>query len=218
MERGRELGLDGFRFYFLGRGGVLGDVEPAVVASAFGYFAPDLVAKMWRSAATRLALREAGRAYSECAAQFGRDHFGGLPDPEAFCSAAESVVTAVHPAGLTLFAGVAAEPRASDSPGRAMQLATVLRELRGGAHLIAVLAVGLAPRVAHYMDNPAFFTAFGYQEGEAPEVSAADRDRLAGADRLTDELLTPAFGALDPEQGAALIAGAKWMRSALPGG
>lgn len=33
---GRETGLDGFRFYFLGRGGVLGDVEAPVVASAFG--------------------------------------------------------------------------------------------------------------------------------------------------------------------------------------
>ena len=32
----KSLGLDGFRMYFLGRGGVLGDVEPAVVSSAFG--------------------------------------------------------------------------------------------------------------------------------------------------------------------------------------
>ena len=47
---GKANGLDGFRFYFLGRGGVLGDVEPAVVASAFGYFAPAVVARMWSSA------------------------------------------------------------------------------------------------------------------------------------------------------------------------
>ncbi len=37
VPRGKELGLDGFRFYFLGRGGVLGDVEARVVRSAFGY-------------------------------------------------------------------------------------------------------------------------------------------------------------------------------------
>ena len=30
LAKGKELGLDGFRFYFLGRGGVLGDVEPRV--------------------------------------------------------------------------------------------------------------------------------------------------------------------------------------------
>ena len=40
LARGKELGLDGFRFYVLGRGGVLGDVEPDVVRSAFGYFHP----------------------------------------------------------------------------------------------------------------------------------------------------------------------------------
>ncbi len=37
LERGKALGLDGFRFYFLGRGGVSGDVEAPVVKSAFGY-------------------------------------------------------------------------------------------------------------------------------------------------------------------------------------
>ncbi len=47
---GKERGIDGFRFYFLGRGGVLGDVESEVVASAFGYFHPALVEKMWNSA------------------------------------------------------------------------------------------------------------------------------------------------------------------------
>lgn len=31
LARGKAAGLDGFRFYILGRGGVLGDVEPAVV-------------------------------------------------------------------------------------------------------------------------------------------------------------------------------------------
>ena len=46
----RELGLDGFRFYFLGRGGVLGDVDADVVHSAFGYFHPSVVARMWDSA------------------------------------------------------------------------------------------------------------------------------------------------------------------------
>ena len=47
LTRGKELGLDGFRFYFLGRGGVLGDVEPAVVVSAYGYFSTPLVTKIW---------------------------------------------------------------------------------------------------------------------------------------------------------------------------
>ncbi len=39
-DAGKALGLGGFPFYFLGRGGVLGNAEPAVVASAFGWFHP----------------------------------------------------------------------------------------------------------------------------------------------------------------------------------
>ena len=38
LAKGKSLKLDGFRFYMLGRGGVLGDVEADVVASSFGYF------------------------------------------------------------------------------------------------------------------------------------------------------------------------------------
>ncbi|MEZ5230551.1 MAG: hypothetical protein R2710_28945 [Acidimicrobiales bacterium] len=34
LAKGKELGLDGMRFYILGRGGVLGDAESDVVASA----------------------------------------------------------------------------------------------------------------------------------------------------------------------------------------
>ena len=54
VAKGKELGLDGFRFYFLGRGGVLGDVEPRVVQAAFGYFEPRLIAKIWDSARERM--------------------------------------------------------------------------------------------------------------------------------------------------------------------
>ena len=50
IAHGKEhLDLDGMRFYFIGRGGVLGDVEAPVVTSAFGYFAPAVVDKMWNT-------------------------------------------------------------------------------------------------------------------------------------------------------------------------
>ena len=53
VARGEELGLDVVSFYVLGRGGVLGDVESTVIASAFGYFNPTLVAAMWDAARKR---------------------------------------------------------------------------------------------------------------------------------------------------------------------
>jgi hypothetical protein len=47
------------QWYFVGRGGVLGDVEAPVVQSAFGYFAPAVVAKMWNGAREKIAPRDA---------------------------------------------------------------------------------------------------------------------------------------------------------------
>jgi hypothetical protein len=154
LARGKELGLDGFRFYMLGRGGVLGDVESDVVASAFGYFHRALVARIWTTAKERYPPREAAREYLACCAHFGRSKLADVEGLNAFCEAAEAIIAAMNPAGLSLYAGIAAEPRAEDGPGRAMQLVAVLRELRGSVHLLAVVASGVAPEVAHAMKRP----------------------------------------------------------------
>ena len=215
LSRGKELGLDGFRFYFLGRGGVLGDVEAPVVQSAFGYFSPGVVAKMWNSGRAIVAPREAARAYAEESQRFGREHFGAVPGLDGFCAAAEAVRDAAHPAALALFAGLAAEPLAEDAPARAMQLATVLRELRGSVHLVAVVASGVSPRVAHYFRRPDDFAAFGYGEADVPVVTEGDRSRMAAADALTDALLLPVFGVLDEEGREALVRGVQGMAAAL---
>ena len=55
--QGEKLGLDVFEFYFMGRGGVLGDVESRVVTSAFGYFKPRLVDSMWNAGRAKVAPR-----------------------------------------------------------------------------------------------------------------------------------------------------------------
>ena len=70
--RGEELGLDVFGFYFLGRGGVLGDVEWPVVHSAFGYFNPDVVRDVWTADREKVSPRDAGRAYFECCAELAK--------------------------------------------------------------------------------------------------------------------------------------------------
>ena len=67
-----ELGIDIFTLYAVGRGGVLGDVESVVVASAFGYFNPEVVDALWNLGKQHIAPREAARAYLDCAAEVGR--------------------------------------------------------------------------------------------------------------------------------------------------
>jgi hypothetical protein len=215
LARGKEMGLDGFRFYFLGRGGVLGDVEPAVVTSAFGYFEPALVARMWTSGKEIVAPRAAGAAYVEACREHGRAHLGDVEGLDEFCAAAGAVVAAQHPAGLALFAGWAAEPLPDDAPGKAMQLVTTLREMRGGVHLLAVVTSGLSAQKAHFIKRPDDYKTFGYDADSPPEVTETDRERYDRAGRLTDDLLVPAYSSLDEAGVAAFRAGVAAIEAAL---
>ncbi|HXQ75941.1 MAG TPA: hypothetical protein VN791_05540 [Acidimicrobiales bacterium] len=215
VARGEELGLDGVSFYALGRGGVLGDVESAVVASAFGYFNPALVATMWDAARQVVPPRQAGRAYMECCADFGRAHIGGIAGLDAFCRAAGAVNDAADPVGLALYAGIAAEPLVDDLAGRAMQLISVLREFRGSAHLIALRASGLDAKTAHHIHRPGDAALFGWSEDDAPTITAEDRGRWAVAEQLTDRIVLPAYAVLDEAGRRALVAGLEAVERAL---
>ncbi len=161
-----------------------------------------------------MAPREAARAYLECAHHYGRATFGGLPDLEAFCQAAQSVVEASDPAGLALFAGYLSEPLPDDAPARALQLVATLRDLRGSVHLMAVVASGLSPRVAHFLRRPDDFTLFGWGEADVPQVTEDDRRRQAEAEALTDRLLVSAYASLDERGAEALVAGVEQMAAA----
>src|SRR5262245_62543715 len=75
VARGKELGLDGYRFYFLGRAGVLGDVDSAVILSALGYFHPDFIARMWDTARKKMEPHYTAQACIECGHVYGRRQF-----------------------------------------------------------------------------------------------------------------------------------------------
>ncbi len=196
LAKGKQHGLDGFRFYFLGRGGVLGDVEPEVVTAAFGYFAPALVANMWNSAREVMAPREAARLFNEACQDYGRAHLADVADLDAFCADAEAVVDATDVAGLSLYAGWAAEPLPDDAPARAMQLAAVLRELRGSVHLAAVVSVGLTGQAAHAVARPGDVGMFGWDEATV-SVGEAEKARWRRAEELTNERMADFFSVLD---------------------
>jgi hypothetical protein len=211
---GKSHGLDGFRFYILGRGGVLGDVEAAVVTSAFAWWNHDLIEKMWNSAQEKMSPRDAGRLYLKCAHELGRAKFSSVGGLDAFCMAAEAVVGAVDPAGYALFAGLAAEPLAEDIPARTMQLLAILREFRGCAHIVAVLASGLSPKLAHAIKRPEMVKSFGWGEDPVP-FTDTDRANLEAAEVLTDQLVTPAYSVLDDAGAKALLTGIASVKAAL---
>jgi len=211
----QQFGIDGFRFYFIGRGGVLGDVEPGVVHSAFGYFHPSLVAHMWNTAKQRVDPRDAARAYIACAHQHGRRRFGELEGLDAYVDAAATVIAAVDGGAMALFAGVRAEPVPSDAPAAGLHQAMVLREMRGSAHLAAITAVGLPLAVAHAIKRPNDVELFGWKDDETPVPTDQHRVLRDRAEQLTDEALTGAFERLTDAQSAALVAGTQAMHAAL---
>ena len=215
LAKAKELGLDGLRFYVIGRGGALGDVESTVIASAFGYFEPALVEKMWGSAREQVAPRVAARAFMECGAAFGRARLSDVADLDSFCAAAGAVNDAADPVGLALYSGVKSEPLTTDLPGRAMQLLTVLREFRGSAHLVAVRASGLDAKTAHFIRRPADIGMFGWNDADAPAISETEVAKLAEADELTDRLVLPAYSVLDEAGRAALVTGLDRIAAAL---
>ncbi len=122
--------LDPITFYFIGRGGVLGDVEASVVAAVFGVLQPDPDPGHVGRGSSQAAPRDAGRAYFEAAAQYGRLKLAGIDGLDRFCAAADTVMAAADPTGLALYVAVAAEPLVDDPAGRALQQLHVLRELR----------------------------------------------------------------------------------------
>jgi len=204
---GKERGVDGMRLYVLGRGGVLGDTSAAVVRSAFGYFNPSLIEKLWDTGRERLAVAEAADLYWEACAAFGRAKFAELDGLDSFVAALEKVNDAADPAGLALYAGIKQMPLVDDAPGRAMQLIAMLREFRGSAHLVAIRAVGLDDTHAHFIKRPDMVKGFGWAEEDAAVVTDEDKRLLAEAEKVTDVIVTPAFARLDEAEAQALLDG-----------
>ncbi len=215
VAAGKELGLNGFTFYILGRGGALGDVSPAIVSAAFGYFNPDTIATAWEKASATMTPSAAAQAYWDECGKRGAESFGGI-DPEvlsAYVAAADIVIDHADLAAAPLFAGTAQLTCSENIAGRAMQKAAVLRELRGSVHLCAVLASGLSDAQAHAIKRPGDVAVFGWEE--APSVPIDGDDRMDAAEELTNTMLERAFFALTREQADALRAGTSAMHAAL---
>lgn len=215
QAKGAELGLDGLQFYVIGRGGSLGDCDGSAVAAAFGYFKPAIITKAWDSAKAKVAPRVAGRAHLECCANLGRAKFADVPHLAEFVIAADAVNDATNTDGLTLYAAVKSEPLATDTAGRAMQLVTILREFRGSAHLLALRAVGVDSKTAHFVKRPTDIKLFGWSDDDAPHIDEGVRQKMSEAETLTDRLVAPAYGVLDESGRVALLAGAQAIKTAL---
>ncbi|MFI0479114.1 hypothetical protein [Actinomadura sp. 9N215] len=206
-----ETGLTGWAPYFRGRCGVLGDVDADVVASAAGFFPVGTVRKAWEAGADLPAATAAAR-YAGVAQDFGRRKLAGFEEPARLAELLQRIVDGGSVVAAPLFAGWRAMPLPEDDRARVVQLAHVVRELRGGMHIAAVLASGLGPLEAVLSGHSAILVDgepnaeyFGWPR-PYPEVTDEIRRRHDDAERLTDELMAPAFAPLGKAEADELAA------------
>ncbi|MFC9995533.1 hypothetical protein [Nocardia sp. NPDC127526] len=208
-EFGAATGVDGYWGpYTRGRGGVLGDVDADVVVAAFGFFPPKAVRTHWESVPAPAA--KVAADYLTACQDFGRRKLADFAHAGRLAELLQPVVDSADAAGAPLFAGWRAMPLAADAPGRVAQLLHVLRELRGGLHLLAVRAQGLTPLQAVLISGSPLNSGadqarwYGWPE-PFEDITPDLRKRWEAAEALTDELIAPAFAALDEESGRELV-------------
>lgn len=204
-----ETGVDEFFGpYTRGRGGVLGEVDADVVTAAFGFFPGHSIRTAWES--VTIPAEKAAQRYALACQDFGRRKLGAFEDAARLAALLEAVAAAADPAGVPLFAGWRAVPLPADPAARVMQLAHVLRELRGGLHLMAVRASGITPLQAVLVsgsplnDGPAQARWYGWPE-PFQEITDEIRDTWKQAESVTDEMIAPAFEVLDDDDADDLV-------------
>lgn len=204
MGRAVSLGFqDPLAFYFLGRGGVLGDgVDSGVVAAAMGWFEPKMVHASWSAGLAVSTPRQTVRDYGRACADWGAKHLADVDGVERLVPLAERVVDSAEGSGLPLFAGWRAEPRPEPLPSRLIHLLFVLREWRGGLHLNATTAVGLKPLEAILTNEGEGQARFFGWSGEFPDCTEL-KPRHEEAEQITDRLCGTVYErALSPSERA----------------
>jgi hypothetical protein len=190
MAHGAEAGYpNGFAYYVAGRGGVLGDVDSDVVYSAFMFFERTLIDKLWRAGVAVEGPRAAGKRYMQSCDAWGKKHLADVDQLELFITPAEKLVSHVDSSGLSLFAGLRAEPLPSEAPARAYRLITLIRELRGCLHIAACVTHGLSGLEASLVSSGEGMTKLHGWAPPYPDVShlVAVRD---AAEKATNDAMT----------------------------
>jgi hypothetical protein len=205
-----------FAFYFAGRGGMLGDVGADVVTSAFGWFEPNAVRAMFSEGAGVAGATSAATRMAEAHGKWGEKHYGDVKGLEEIVAVTEELVDGLEGSAIPLFVGWRDATRSESSAGRAAQLMQILREWRGGIHLVATTAAGLTPLEAILTnEGPGQAKFFGWPE-PFPDFEPI-KERHEEAEATTDRLCASALaGALDETRYSDFRAGVTTLRAATP--
>ena len=205
-----------FAFYFAGRGGMLGEVHADVVRSATGWFEPNAVKAMFEEGTAVAGATVAAARMAEAHSKWGRKHYAEVPNLEWIVALTQEVVDGLEGSGIPLFVGWRDADRCESAPGRAAQLMQILREWRGGLHLVATTAAGLSPLEAILTnEGPGQAKLFGWSE-PFPDC-AGIKAKHDEAEEMTDELCTSGLlKAIAPDRFSEFERGVGALRAATP--
>ena len=218
--RAAELGLEGpFGFWTSGRAGAIGEVDADVVAAAIGFMAPSEVRSYWEARPSDITPMSITEAFAESAANWGRQAFASIPETDLrrLADLCNTIAAAALPSTGVLFVVWRNLPQPDDAAGAATVALNVLRELRGGAHLTAVHAVGLGPHGAILSTEDPVRGGVPWAErfGWSAPHPTPDPARRAEAEALTTRICRHAYDALDDGELAEFTALVTTARTAL---
>ena len=217
-ESASALGLNVYQFYGLGRAGVMGDVEPAVVESVFAFFHPGVIDLIYTQPRTSHDPVTTAAAHLASTNAFADQSFAGVA-PGALADVARvarEVLDGVEVGRYPLVDGYYRSwDESYDACHAAYRAVIALRELRGAVHVEAVSRAGLTPLEACYLQDPGVFALHGYAESDAPSVTADLTTRKERAEALTDEAMAHYLEPLGDDARAALLEGVRAMAASL---
>jgi hypothetical protein len=193
--------------WIVGRAGVLGDCPPEVAASGLAFLGLPGVRAAWEAIPEGLTPTEIASAYAGLCADWGAIELARFDQRrmQRLDELGRVVADAADGSIGALFAGWRAMPQPDNIGARVALTINVLRELRGGAHIIAVHASGITPLDA-VLASPAAPPRSGAPWAEhlhwpGPFRDPADvREARVRAEHITSEILHPIYGALGPDR------------------
>jgi hypothetical protein len=171
---------------------------------------------MYSEGAATAGSTQAAARMAEAHSKWGRKHFASVEGLEDHVAVTEELVDGLEGAAIPLFVGWRNATRCDTAAGRAAQLMQMLREWRGGLHLVSTTAAGLSPLEAILTnEGEAQAKFFGWAE-PFPDIEAI-RAKHEEAETMTDRLCAQTLAqSLDESKFGAFEAAVSTFRAATP--